>query len=157
MSKKELFVIVSADNIAYELYVNGPYYSYETAREVLQLEFKESCIVNSENKHRVVDKRLDGDMYRVLRENQAISYGWIKKILVEESDTEAERWMQAVKDHMEAKKIVLPDDAYIAHIAEEAQHYAAKDEYLVGGFWNAIALAVRDYQDFKEETQCPKN
>ena len=33
MSKKEVYLIVSADNIAYELYVNGPYYFYEAAQD----------------------------------------------------------------------------------------------------------------------------
>ena len=55
--------------------------------------------------------------------------------------------MQAVKDRMEAKNISIPNESEIAHIAEEAQHYAAKDEYFVGGFWNAIALAVQDYNE----------
>ena len=145
MSKKEVYVIVSADNIAYELYVNGPYYSYESAQYALKTEFKESCVVNKDNKHKVIEKRIEGDMYRVLRENQSLCYGWIKKIAVADSDTEAERWMQAVKDRMEAKNITIPNESEIAHIAEEAQHYAAKDEYFVGGFWNAIALAVQDY------------
>ena len=145
MSKKEVYLIVSADNIAYELYVNGPYYFYEAAQDALKKEFKESCVVNKDNKHKVIDKRIEGDMYRVLRENQSLCYGWIKKIVVYDSDTEAERWMQAVKDRMEAKNITIPNESEIAHIAEEAQHYAAKDEYFVGGFWNAIALAVQDY------------
>ena len=147
MSKKEVYVIVSADNIAYELYVNGPYYSYEAAQDALKSEFKESCVVNKDNKHKVIEKRIDGDMYRVLRENQTLYYGWIKKIVVAYTDTEAERWMQAVKDRMEAKNISIPNESEIAHIAEEAQHYAAKDEYFVGGFWNAIALAVQDYNE----------
>ena len=145
MSKKEVYLIVSADNIAYELYVKGPYYFYEAAQDALKKEFKESCVVNKDNKHKVIDKRIEGDMYRVLRENQSLCYGWIKKIVVSDSDTEAERWMQAVKDRMEAKNITIPNESEIAHIAEEAQHYAAKDEYFVGGFWNAIALAVQDY------------
>lgn len=145
MSKKEVYLIVSADNIAYELYVNGPYYFYEAAQDALKKEFKESCVVNKDNKHKVIDKRIEGDMYRVLRENQSLCYGWIKKIVVSDSDTEAERWMQAVKDRMEAKNITIPNESEIVHIAEEAQHYAAKDEYFVGGFWNAIALAVQDY------------
>ena len=147
MSKKEVYLIVSADNIAYELYVNGPYYFYEAAQDALKKEFKESCVVNKDNKHKVIDKRIEGDMYRVLRENQSLCYGWIKKIAVADSDTEAERWMQAVKDRMEAKNITIPNESEIAHIAEEAQHYAAKDEYFVGGFWNAIALAVQDYNE----------
>ena len=147
MSKKEVYVIVSADNIAYELYINGPYYSYEAAQDALKNEFQESCVVNKDNKHKVIDKRIEGDMYRVLRENQSLCYGWIKKIVVSDSDTEAERWMQAVKDRMEAKNITIPNESEIAHIAEEAQHYAAKDEYFVGGFWNAIALAVQDYNE----------
>lgn len=147
MSKKEVYLIVSADNIAYELYVNGPYYFYEAAQDALKKEFKESCVVNKDNKHKVIDKRIEGDMYRVLRENQSLCYGWIKKIVVSDSDTEAERWMQAVKDRMEAKNITIPNESEIAHIAEEAQHYAAKDEYFVGGFWNAIALAVQDYNE----------
>lgn len=147
MSKKEVYLIVSADNIAYELYVNGPYYFYEAAQDALKKEFKESCVVNKDNKHKVIDKRIEGDMYRVLRENQSLCYGWIKKIVVSGSDTEAERWMQAVKDRMEAKNITIPNESEIAHIAEEAQHYAAKDEYFVGGFWNAIALAVQDYNE----------
>lgn len=91
MSKKEVYVIVSADNIAYELYVNGPYYSYEAAQDALKSEFKESCVVNKDNKHKVIEKRIDGDMYRVLRENQTLYYGWIKKIVVADTDTEAER------------------------------------------------------------------
>lgn len=147
MSKKEVYVIVSADNIAYELYINGPYYSYMAAQDALKNEFKESCVVNKDNKHKVIEKRIEGDMYRVLRENQALYYGWIKKIVVADTDTEAERWMQAVKDRMEAKNISIPNESEIAHIAEEAQHYAAKDEYFVGGFWNAIALAVQDYNE----------
>ena len=147
MSKNEVYLIVSADNIAYELYVNGPYYFYEAAQDALKKEFKESCVVNKDNKHKVIDKRIEGDMYRVLRENQSLCYGWIKKIVVSDSDTEAERWMQAVKDRMEAKNITIPNESEIAHIAEEAQHYAAKDEYFVGGFWNAIALAVQDYNE----------
>ena len=147
MSKKEVYLIVSADNIAYELYVNGPYYFYEAAQDALKKEFKESCVVNKDNKHKVIDKRIEGDMYRVLRENQSLCYGWIKKIVVSDSDTEAERWMQAVKDRMEEKNITIPNESEIAHIAEEAQHYAAKDEYFVGGFWNAIALAVQDYNE----------
>ena len=147
MSKKEVYLIVSADNIAYELYVNGPYYFYEAAKDALKKEFKESCVVNKDNKHKVIDKRIEGDMYRVLRENQSLCYGWIKKIAIADSDTEAERWMQAVKDRMEAKNITIPNESEIAHIAEEAQHYAAKDEYFVGGFWNAIALAVQDYNE----------
>ena len=148
MSKKEVYVIVSADNIAYELYVNGPYYSYEAAQDALKNEFKESCVVNKDNKHKVIDKRIEGDMYRVLRENQSLCYGWIKKIAIADSDTEAERWIKAVKDHMEAKGIAVPEsESDISHIAEEAQHYAAKDEYFVGGFWNAIALAVQDYNE----------
>ena len=147
MSKKEVYLIVSADNIAYELYVNGPYYFYEAAQDALKKEFKESCVVNKDNKHKVIDKRIEGDMYRVLRENQSLCYGWIKKIVVSDSGTEAERWMQAVKDRMEAKNITVPNESEIAHIAEEAQHYAAKDEYFVGGFWNAIALAVQDYNE----------
>ena len=147
MSKKEVYLIVSADNIAYELYVNGPYYFYEAAQDALKKEFKESCVVNKDNKHKVIDKRIEGDMYRVLRENQSLCYGWIKKIVVSDSGTEAERWMQAVKDRMEAKNITIPNESEIAHIAEEAQHYAAKDEYFVGGFWNAIALAVQDYNE----------
>ena len=49
---------------------------------------------------------------------------------------------------MEAKGIAVPEsESDISHIAEEAQHYAAKDEYFVGGFWNAIALAVQDYNE----------
>lgn len=72
-------------------------------------------------------------------------------------DTEAERWMQAVRDHMEAKGVTIPSEQEVAHIAEEAQHYAAKDEYFVGGFWNSIALAVRDYNDDKEDCICKKN
>ena len=147
MSKKEVYLIVSADNIAYELYINGPYYSYEAAQDALKNEFKESCVVNKDNKHKVIEKRIDGDMYRVLRENQTLYYGWIKKIVVADTDTEAERWMQAVKDRMEAKNISIPNESEISHIAEEAQHYAAKDEYFVGGFWNAIALAVQDYNE----------
>ena len=147
MSKKEVYLIVSADNIAYELYVNGPYYSHEAAKDALKNEFKESCVVNKDNPYKIIDKRNEGDMYRVLRENQSLCYGWIKKIVVADSDTEAERWMQAVKDHMEAKNICIPNEFEIAHIAEEAQHYAAKDEYFVGGFWNAIALAVQDYNE----------
>ena len=147
MIKKEVYLIVSADNIAYELYINGPYYSYEAAQDALKNEFKESCVVNKDNKHKVIEKRIDGDMYRVLRENQALYYGWIKKIVVADTDTEADRWIQAVKDRMEAKNISIPNEPEIAHIAEEAQHYAAKDEYFVGGFWNAIALAVQDYNE----------
>lgn len=147
MSKKEIYVIVSADNIAYELYVNGPYYSHEAAKDALKNEFKESCVVNKDNPYKIIDKRNEGDMYRVLRENQSLCYGWIKKIVVADTDTEAERWMQAVKDRMEAKNITIPNESEIAHIAEEAQHYAAKDEYFVGGFWNAIALAVQDYNE----------
>ena len=147
MSKKEVYLIVSADNIAYELYVNGPYYSHEAAKDALKNEFKESCVVNKDNPYKIIDKRNEGDMYRVLRENQSLYYGWIKKIVVADTDTEAERWMQAVKDRMAAKNIIIPNESEIAHIAEEAQHYAAKDEYFVGGFWNAIALAVQDYNE----------
>lgn len=44
MSKKEVYLIVSADNIAYELYINGPYYSYKAAQDALKNEFKESCV-----------------------------------------------------------------------------------------------------------------
>lgn len=154
MNKKEVFVIVSADNSAYELYVNGPHYSYEVAQDALKSEYRESSVVNKDNPYKIIDKRIDGDMYRVLRENNSLCYGWIKKIVVADSDTEAERWITAVKDHMDAKNISIPEvKSEIEHIAEEAQHYAAKDEYFVGGFWNAIALAVQDYVDNKNDIE----
>ena len=102
----------------------------------------------------IEDSKIAAKTYKILLQDGDILYGEIKEITVEEPDTEAERWITAVKDRMDAKNIPIPEDeSEINHIAEEAQHYASKNEYFVGGFWDAIALAVQDYVDEKQENE----
>lgn len=150
MSSKTMFLVVEADNIAYDLSVQGPFPTHEVAYAVLLDGYQSN--VDAVDKDEIDSAYLEGDLYKVLHKNENLYYGRIKEIEVEEPDTEAERWIKAVRDRADAMNIPLPEnESDIAHIAEEAQHYAAKDEYFVGGFWNAIALAVQDYLDEKGE------
>ena len=142
---KTIYLVVEADNIGYDLNVQGPFPTKTKARTALRERYRSIVSECKEERRTFEDKYITKEMYKVLLDDSDMFYGRVKEIVVDEPDTEAERWMQAVKDRMEAKNITIPNESEIAHIAEEAQHYAAKDEYFVGGFWNAIALAVQDY------------
>ena len=141
-----IYLVVEADNIGYDLNVHGPFATKTKARTALRERYRAIVSECREERRTFEDKYITKEMYKVLLDDSDLFYGRIKEITVDEPDTEAERWIKAVKDHMEAKGIAVPEsESDISHIAEEAQHYAAKDEYFVGGFWNAIALAVQDY------------
>ena len=151
MSSKTMYVVLEADNIASDISLHGPYATKDEARYVMRKHFRTQRTEIKLEERVVEESRLTAASYRILLRDGDYFYGQIKEITVEEVDTEAERWIKAVKDRAEAMNISLPEnESDIAHIAEEAQHYAAKDEYFVGGFWNAIALAVQVYVDSKE-------
>lgn len=148
MSGKTVYMVVEADNIGYNFSVHGPFTTKEKARATLKKQYR-AIVSDFKSEERTFDdKYITKEMYKVLLEDSDLFYGRIMELVIEEPDTEAERWVKAVKDHMEAKNVSIPQEEYeLAHIADEAQHYAAKDEYFVGGFWNAIAFAVQDYLD----------
>lgn len=154
MSSKTVYLVVEADNIGYDLNAHGPFATKAKARAVLKERYRSIVSECKEEERDFEDKYITKEMYKVLLDDNDLFYGRIKEIVIEEPDTEAERWITAVKDHMDAKNVPIPEDeSDLAHIAEEAQHYASKDEYFVGGFWNAIALAVQDYVDEKQESE----
>lgn len=157
MSSKTVYLVVEADNIGYGFSVHGPFATKGKAREILKKQYR-SIVSDFKNEERAFDdKYITKEMYKVLLEDSDLFYGRIMELAIEEPDTEAERWIKAVKDRMEAKGIDIPEnESDIAHIAEEAQHYAAKDEYFVGGFWNAVALAVQDYVEDRDKNTANK-
>ena len=155
MSSKTMYVVLEADNIASEISLHGPYATKDEARDVMRKHFRTQRTEFKLDERVVEESSLTAASYKILLRDGDYLYGQIKEITVEEVDTEAERWIKAVKDRAEAMNISLPVNEFdIAHIAEEAQHYAAKDEYFVGGFWNAIALAVQDYLDVMNNDEC---
>lgn len=152
MSCKTMYVVLEADNIVSEINLHGPYATKDEARDVMKKHFQSQRTEFKLEERVVEESSLTDASYKILLRDGDYFYGQIKEITVEEVDTEAERWIKAVKDRAEAMNISLPEnESDIAHIAEEAQHYAAKDPYYVGGFWNAIALATQDYVDAKKD------
>ena len=157
MSSNTMYVVLEADNIASEISLHGPYATKDEARYVMRKHFRTQRTEFKLEERVVEESSLAAASYNILLRDGDYFYGQIKEISVEEVDTEAERWIKAVKDHMEAKNVSIPqEESELAHIAEEAQHYAAKDPYFVGGFWNAIALATQDYVDAKKDDEAKK-
>lgn len=154
MSSKTMYVVLEADNLELGISIHGPCATKEEARAFMREQYRSHRREYKLEERIIEDSKITATTYKILLQDGDILYGEIKEITVEEPDTEAERWIKAVKDRMEAKGIAIPEnESDIAHIAEEAQHYAAKDEYFVGGFWNAIALAVQDHVDAKQKSK----
>lgn len=154
MSSKPMYVVLEADNLELGISIHGPCTTKEEARTFMREQYRSHRREYKLEERIIEDSKITATTYKILLQDGDILYGEIKEITVEEPDTEAERWITAVKDRMDAKNIPIPEDeSEINHIAEEAQHYASKNEYFVGGFWDAIALAVQDYVDEKQENE----
>ena len=154
MSSKPMYVVLEADNLELGISIHGPCTTKEEARTFMREQYRSHRREYKLEERIIEDSKITATTYKILLQDGDILYGEIKEITVEEPDTEAERWITAVKDRMDAKTIPIPEDeSEINHIAEEAQHYASKNEYFVGGFWDAIALAVQDYVDEKQENE----
>ena len=154
MSSKPMYVVLEADNLELGISIHGSCTTKEEARTFMREQYRSHRREYKLEERIIEDSKITATTYKILLQDGDILYGEIKEITVEEPDTEAERWITAVKDRMDAKNIPIPEDeSEINHIAEEAQHYASKNEYFVGGFWDAIALAVQDYVDEKQENE----
>lgn len=154
MSSKTMYVVLEADNLGLGINIHGPCATKKEARSFMREQYRSQRREYKMAERIIEDATITAGTYKILLQDGDILYGEIKEITVEEPDTEAERWIKAVRDRMEAKGIAIPEnESDIAHIAEEAQHYAAKDEYFVGGFWNAIALAVQDHIDAEQKSE----
>lgn len=154
MSNKTMYVVLEADNLELGISIHGPYPTKDEARAFMREQYRSHRREYKLEERIIEDSKIAAKTYKILLQDGDILYGEIKEITVEEPDTEAERWITAVKDRMDAKNIPIPEDeSELSHIAEEAQHYASKNEYFVGGFWDAIALAVQDYVDEKQENE----
>lgn len=157
MSSKTMYVVLEADNLGLGINIHGPCATKKEARSFMREQYRSQRREYKLAERIIEDATITAGTYKILLQDGDILYGEIKEITVEEPDTEAERWIKAVKDRMKAKGIAIPEnESDIAHIAEEAQHYAAKDEYFVGGFWNAIALAVQDYVEDRDKNTANK-
>ena len=154
MSSKTMYVVLEADNLCLGINIHGPYATKEEAYAFMKEQYRSHRREYKLEERIIEDSKITATTYKILLQDGDILYGEIKEIAVEEPDTEAERWITAVKDHMDAKNMPIPEDeSELSHIAEEAQHYASKNEYFVGGFWDAIAHAVQDYVDEKQENE----
>ena len=154
MSSKPMYVVLEADNLELGISIHGPCTTKEEARTFMREQYRSHRREYKLEERIIEDSKITATTYKILLQDGDILYGEIKEITVEQPDTEAERWITGVKDHMEAKNVPIPEDeSELSHIAEEAQHYASKNEYFVGGFWDAIALAVQDYVDEKQENE----
>ena len=154
MSSKTMFVVLEADNLGLGINIHGPYPTKDEARAFMREQYRSYRREYKLEERIIDDSAITAKTYKILLRDGDILYGEIKEITIEEPDTEAERWITAVKDHMDAENVPIPEDeSEIDHIAEEAQHYASKNEYFVGGFWDAIAHAVQDYVDEKQENE----
>ena len=154
MSSKPMYVVLEADNLELGISIHGPCTTKEEARTFMREQYRSHRREYKLEERIIEDSKITATTYKILLQDGDILYGEIKEITVEEPDTEAERWITAVKDRMDAKNIPIPEDeSELSHIAEEAQHYASKNEYFVGGFWDAIALAVQDYVDEKNDRE----
>lgn len=154
MGSKTMFAVLEADNLGLGISIHGPYPTKEEARAFMREQYRSNRREYKLEERIIEDSTITAKTYKILLQDGDILYGEIKEITVEEPDTEAERWITAVKDRMDAKNIPIPEDeSELSHIAEEAQHYASKNEYFVGGFWDAIALAVQDYVDEKNDRE----
>ena len=154
MSSKTMYIVLEADNLGLGINIHGPCATNEEAYAFMREQYRSQRREYKLAERVIEDATITAKTYKILLRDGDILYGEIKEITVEEPDTEAERWITGVKDHMDAKNLPIPEDeSEIDHIAEEAQHYASKNEYFVGGFWDAIALAVQDYVDEKQENE----
>lgn len=154
MSSKTMYVVLEADNLGLGINIHGAYVTKEEAYAFMREQYRSQRREYKLAERVIEDATITAKTYKILLRDGDILYGEIKEITVEEPDTEAERWITGVKDHMDAKNLPIPEDeSELSHIAEEAQHYASKNEYFVGGFWDAIALAVQDCVDEKQENE----